>query len=250
VKTIRVTAALAVALLSLPLAACGADEERTLTVFAAASLTDVFTDLGETFEADHPGVTVTVNFGGSSDLAAQLVEGAPGDVFASADAPNMEKVVAADLNGVEPVAFASNTLTIVTPADNPAGISSRADLAEDGVDLVLCAPEVPCGAAAEKVEAAAGLAFEPVSEEQSVKDVLAKVVAGEADAGLVYVTDARAAGDAVTVITVPEAAQAANVALITNLETDLDDLSTAFIDLVLGAEGRRALAEAGFGTAP
>lgn len=241
--------------LLLGLAGCGPatsstsqPERRTLTVFAAASLREVFTELGELFEADHPGVTVTFNFGGSSDLVAQLVQGAPADVFASADAPTMDKLVAADLNAINPSEFASNTLVIVTPTDNPAGITSLADLDRAELDLVLCAPEVPCGAAAQKVEAAADLDLRPVSEEQSVKDVLAKVVAGEADAGLVYVTDARAAGDAVRTITFAEAEQAPTTYLISNLETDLDDLSTAFIDLVtLSPQGRRALDAAGFG---
>lgn len=253
-STLRIS--LLVGVLVFPVTACGADQptdtdraQRTLTVFAAASLTGAFTDLGASFEADHPGVTVTFNFGGSSDLVAQLVEGAPADVFASADAATMDRLVAADLNGTDPVAFASNTLVAVTPADNPAGITSLADLAGD-VDLVLCAPVVPCGAAAAKVAAAADLDLEPVSEEQSVKDVLAKVVAGEADAGLVYVTDARAAGESVRTIEFPEADQAPTDYLIANLETDLDDLSTAFLDLVLSDEGRGVLAAAGFVSVP
>lgn len=240
------------------LAACGADEpeqaapeQRTLTVFAASSLTGAFTELGKRFEADHPGVTVSFSFGGSSELVAQLVQGAPADVFASADATTMEKLVAADLNGIVPSEFATNTLVVVTPADNPAGITSFADLADPDVDLVLCAPEVPCGAATAQVEAAADLDLAPVSEEQSVKDVLGKVVAGEADAGVVYVTDALAAGDAVATIEFPAAAQAPTTYLIANLETNLDDLSTGFIDLVTLTEaGRRVLAAAGFVNVP
>ncbi len=254
--SVRAAAVLAAALMATGLAACDSQDEspdaaaaeaRTLTVFAAASLTGTFTELGRQFEADHPGVKVAFNFSGSSDLVAQIQEGAPADVFASADTKNMEKLTTDGLEGDEPVEFASNALQIVTPPDNPAKIASLADLAQKDVDLVICAPEVPCGSAAEKVEAAAGVDFKPVSEEQSVKDVLAKVTSGEADAGLVYVTDVKAAGDAVNGIAFPESGSAVNTYPIATVEASrYDDLADEFVALVLGDEGQAVLASAGF----
>ena len=164
-------------------------------MYAAASLTKTFEAIGTEFEEQHDGVTVEFSFGGSSDLVAQIQEGAPADVFASADTANMDKLTAEDLQASDPQDFASNTLEIAVPPDNPAGVASFADLADEGVNVVVCAPEVPCGAATAKVEDATGVDIQPVSEEQSVTDVLAKVTSGEADAGLVYVTDVIAAGD-------------------------------------------------------
>jgi molybdate transport system substrate-binding protein len=220
---------------------------ETLTVYAAASLTGTFTELATTFEKDHPGVRVSFNFGGSADLVTQIQQGAPADVFASADTKNMDKLTSDGLQGEAPQNFASNTLEIVTPPDNPAGIDSLDDLARKGVDLVVCAPEVPCGNAAQKVEEGAHLTFTPVSEEQSVKDVLAKVTSGEADAGLVYVTDVRAAGDAVHGVTFPEAASAVNTYPITTVKDSRHaTLAQEFVELVLGPVGQQTLAGAGF----
>ncbi len=237
--------------LAVSLTGCGtgaSGDQETLTVYAAASLTETFTELGRVFEKAHPGVRVSFSFGGSSDLAAQVQQGAPADVFASADATNMDRLVADGLTREAPRDFASNTLEIVTPPDNPAGIGSLADLAENGVSLVVCAPEVPCGSAAEKVEHAAGLTFRPVSEEQSVKDVLAKVTSGEADAGLVYVTDVKAAGDEVHGVRFPESSSAVNTYPIATVEgPGQPALARAFVALVLGTAGQRALARAGFG---
>ena len=161
---------------------------------------------------------MTFNFAGSSDLVAQLQQGAPADVFASADTRNMAKATDDDLVAGRPVDFATNTLQIAVPPDNPAGIATLADLAKPGVKVVLCAPEVPCGAAAAKVEAAAGIDIKPVSEEQSVTDVLGKVTSGEADAGLVYVTDVKGAGDEVEGIAFPESSSAVNTYPIAALE--------------------------------
>jgi len=243
-----------IAAVAITAAGCGSGNDdkastksETLTVYAAASLTGAFTDLGAKFEADHPGVKVTFSFGGSLDLVTQIQQGAPADVFASADSKNMDKLTAEGLQGGTPADFASNTLEIVTPPDNPAGVDSLDDLAKKGVDVVLCAPEVPCGSAAQKVEQSAHLTIKPVSEEQSVKDVLAKVVAGEADAGLVYVTDVKAAGDTVHGVTFPEAASAVNTYPIAVLkDSDHDTLAKAFVALVLGAVGQQVLADAGF----
>ncbi len=250
----RALATLALVLAASSLVGCGSDDtdapaatKTTLNVYAAASLTGTFTELGEKFEKDHPGVKVVFSFGGSSDLVAQIQQGAPADVFASADTKNMDKLTAEKLTGQAPENFASNTLEIVTPPDNPAGVDSLDDLATKGLDLVICAPEVPCGSAAEKVEASAKLTFKPVSEEQSVKDVLAKVASGEADAGLVYVTDVKAAGDTVHGVTFPEASSAVNTYPIATVAgTKHADLAHAFLELVLGSVGQQTLADAGF----
>jgi molybdate transport system substrate-binding protein len=250
---IRGVAGAAVAVLLCAPAACGsagaqdADGTQQLTVFAAASLTATFTELGERFEAAHEGVEVRLNFAGSSDLLAQLQQGAAADVFASADSRSMDQAVADGLVDGEPVDFAANTLEIAVPPDNPAQVSSVQDLARPGTAVVVCAPVVPCGAAAGKVERAAGVDIAPVSEEQSVLDVLNKVSTGQADAGLVYVTDVAAAGDRVTGIAFAESASAVNVYPIAAL-ADRPATATArsFIDLVTSDTGRSVLTRAGF----
>lgn len=220
---------------------------KTITVYAASSLTSTFTELGKQFESDHKGVQVTFSFGGSSDLVAQLQGGAPADVFASADTANMDKATGDKLVEGDPVDFASNTLEIAVPPDNPARVSDFADLAKAGTKVVVCAPEVPCGSAAQKVEQASGVTIKPVSEEQSVTDVLGKVVTGEADAGLVYVTDVKAAGDKVNGITFPESSSAVNTYPIAALaDSKNKDLAQQFIDLVRGDAGQQVLADAGF----
>jgi molybdate transport system substrate-binding protein len=222
-----------------------------LTVFAAASLKATFTEIGTIFQTENPGSTVTFNFAGSSDLVTQLTAGAPADVFASADTKNMNKASTANLVSGAPVNFASNILTIVTPPGNPSGITSFADLAKDGVDVVVCAPQVPCGAAAATVETNTGVTLTPVSEENSVTDVLGKVTSGQADAGLVYVTDAKNAGDKVTEVPFPEAAAVVNVYPIATLTAATQPaLATKFVDLVTGPEGQQVLAAAGFKPAP
>jgi molybdate transport system substrate-binding protein len=194
---------------------------------------------------------VTFNFAGSADLVTQLTAGAPADVFASADEANMTKATSANLVSGTPVNFASNILTIVTQPGNPSGVTSFADLAKSGVDVVVCAPQVPCGAAAVKVEANAGVTLTPVSEENSVTDVLGKVTSGQADAGLVYVTDAKNAGDKVTEVHFPEAAAVVNVYPIAALTAAPESaLATKFVDLVTGPQGQQVLADAGFKPAP
>ncbi|GMA28598.1 molybdate ABC transporter substrate-binding protein [Arenivirga flava] len=213
--------------------------EGTATIAAAASLQNAFTEIGDRFEDEHPGVTLEFAFAGSSALVAQLQEGAPGDVFASADVANMDE--AAELLASEPERFASNTLTIVTPPGNPAGIETFADLAS--ARLVVCAEQVPCGAATASEATAAGVALSPASEEQSVTDVLGRVTSGEADAGLVYVTDAEAAGDAVERIDFDTTVvNEYPIAALTDSE-----VAAAFIAFVLGDEGRAVLASYGFG---
>ena len=223
------------------------EESKTLTVYAAASLTSSFEEIGKQFEADHKGVKVRFSFGGSSDLVAQLQQGAPADVFASADTANMEKATADDLVEGEPVDFATNTLEIAVPPDNPAGVASLEDLGKSGTQVVVCATEVPCGAATEKVEQASGVEINPTSEEQSVTDVLNKVTTGEADAGLVYVTDVQAAGDKVQGIEFPESSAAVNTYPIGALAGSKNkDLAQEFVDLVAGDAGQQILADAGF----
>ena len=249
---------LAVAAAGPLLAACGSGgaaapaasgaAPRTLTVFAAASLKASFTQLGTQFEAANPGVTVSFSFAGSSDLAAQITAGAPADVFAAADEENMAEVADASLTAADPVDVATNVLEIVTPAGNPAGVTSFADLARPGLEVVVCAAQVPCGAATEEVERATGVTLAPVSEESSVTDVLGKVVSGEADAGLVYVTDVAAAGDAVTGVPFEESSRAVNTYPVAALRDAADaDLARGFVGFVAGATGRSVLAAAGFG---
>lgn len=223
-------------------------EERSLRVYAAASLTDAFNQLSEEFEAEHPGVNVTVNYGGSSGLAQQLIEGSPGDVFASADTNNMTKVTDAGLTDNQPQTFATNTLTLVVPVDNPADIESFEDLRREGVSLVTCAPEVPCGAATRRVEEANGVELEPVSEENAVTDVLGKVRSGQADAGIVYVTDAESAGQDVRQVELPGADQAVNeYPIVTLRDSPQKQLANEFVHLVTGERGQNILREAGFG---
>ena len=219
-----------------------------ITVFAAASLKQAFTELAGTFEAEHPGTSVALSFAGSSDLASQISQGAPADVFASADTANMKKVQDAGLADGTPENFATNTLAIAVPPGNPAGVTSLKDLARPGIKLVTCARQVPCGAAAARVAQAAGLTLSPVSEENAVTDVLGKVTSGEADAGLVYGTDIKAAGTKAAGIQFPEAGSAVNTYPITGLAGGRNKTAAhAFMDLVAGPEGQKVLAAAGFG---
>jgi molybdate transport system substrate-binding protein len=250
-KTRLVAAALIAALPLTALSACGDSDDsggggdQTLTVFAAASLTSTFTELGKQFEAAHDGTSVKLSFGGSSDLVEQIQSGAPADVLASADTATMDKL---GDDATDRQDFASNTLEIAVPPGNPAGIASFADLAKPGVKLVICAPEVPCGAASAQVAKNAGVTLEPVSEEQSVTDVLGKVTSGEADAGLVYVTDVQAAGDKVDGVTFPESSSVVNTYPIATVAgSDHADLAKEFVDFVLSDDGQQVLQQAGFG---
>jgi molybdate transport system substrate-binding protein len=246
------TAPLALAAASaLALTGCADDaaaEGVTLTVFAAASLSDSFEEIGERFEAENPGVEVRFNVAGSSSLVEQIRAGAPADVFASADEPTMDRAVDAGAVSGEPRPFATNALALITPPDNPASITSLADAAAEGVNLVACAPQVPCGTAALTLAEDAGLTLAPVSEESSVTDVLGKVTSGEADAGLVYVTDATGAGDAVHTVALDHAGAVVNTYPIATLaDSQHAELAEAFVGHVLGEGGRRVLREDGFG---
>jgi molybdate transport system substrate-binding protein len=256
-RTPTIVGAIAAVLLVV-LTGCGSDSAATtsstsaaaggkLTVYAAASLKKTFTDIGEQFKADHPGWSVDFIFAGSSDLVTQLTQGAKADVFASADTKNMDKAATAGLLAGDPVNFASNTLAIVVPPGNPKQVTSFADLNKPGLTVVVCAPQVPCGSATGKVEQATKVTLNPVSEESSVTDVLNKVTTGQADAGLVYVTDALGAGDKLTKVDFPEAAAAVNTYPIAVLKTAADaDAAQQFLDAVTGEAGRKILSQAGF----
>jgi molybdate transport system substrate-binding protein len=223
----------------------------TLTVFAAASLKETFTSLAAEFEVRNPGIKVILNFGGSSDLATQITQGAPADVFASADMRTMGQVSDAALIRGQATGFASNILEIAVPPANPASVSSFRDLAGEGVKVVVCASQVPCGAAAEVAERETGVALTPVSEEASVADVLGKVSSGEADAGLVYATDVKSARGKVSGIPFPEARKAVVAYPIAALDNSRQqELAAEFISLVLSKEGQQTLQAAGFGAPP
>jgi molybdate transport system substrate-binding protein len=226
-----------------------APAKRTLTVLAAASLTETFGELEKQFETDNPGVDVVMSYGGSSDLAQQIVNGAPVDVFASASDSTMKTVTDAGLTNGSPTIFAKNVLEIATVPGNPKGITSFADLASPNLKVVVCAPQVPCGAAAQKVETSTGVEIKPVSEETDVKNVLGKVSTGNADAGLVYVTDVTAAGSQVQGVNFPEAEQATtNYPIATLKNAPQQQLAESFVSLVTGEQGQKALQAAGFGT--
>ncbi|MEU3732533.1 molybdate ABC transporter substrate-binding protein [Streptomyces sp. NPDC033538] len=261
-RTLRVTGAGASALLALSACASSSGSDSAgssssssgkvsgqVTVFAAASLKESFTALGETFEKRHPGTEVTFNFAGSDTLAASITSGAPADVFASASPKTMATVTDAGATAGEPSTFVRNQLEIATLAGNPEGISSLKDLTESGLKVVLCDKTVPCGAAAQKALAAGGVELTPVSYEQDVKAALTKVELKEADAAVVYRTDVKAAGDKVTGVDFPESADAVNDYPISLLkEAPNAGAAKAFIDMVKSAEGQRVLTGAGFRT--
>ncbi|MGI8335868.1 molybdate ABC transporter substrate-binding protein [Actinomadura scrupuli] len=220
---------------------------KTVTVLAAASLTGAFTQLGKAFETAHPGVKVTFSFGGSSTLATQITQGAPADVFAAASPATMKTVTDAGLADGPPQVFVRNRLEIVTPADNPGKVTSLKDLTKPGLKVVLCAEPVPCGAAAKKALAGAGLTVKPVSLEQDVKGALTKVTTGEADAALVYRTDVKAAGTKVKGIDFPEAANAVNdYPIVTLTKAPQPALAKEFLQYVLSPQGKSVLTAAGF----
>jgi molybdate transport system substrate-binding protein len=223
-----------------------ANPPHTVAVFAAASLRSVFTDLSAAFTGANTGAQVELNFAGSADLLTQLTQGARGDVFASADTTTMDRAARADLLAGPPTAFATNALTIVVAPGNPKGIKGFRDLGRVG--LVMCAAQVPCGAALPRIQQDAGMALHPVSEEPSVSDVLNKVTSGQAEAGVVYLTDARSAGDKVSVVAFPEAARAVNSYQIAVLKDAADGaLARRFVDLITGPAGQQAMRAAGFG---
>lgn len=220
----------------------------TIIVFGAASLTATFTTLAAEFERANPGVTVQTTFNGSSVLVAQIQGGAPADVFASADSANMARLSTAGLTASVPAPFATNVLEIAVPVGNPAKIKTIADLAKPGVKTVVCAPAVPCGAATAVIEKATGVTISPVSQELAVTGVLSKVETGEADAGLVYVTDIKGAAGKVDGIMFAASAMAVNTYPIAALKSSQNPrTAAAFIAFVASPAGQRVLHSAGFG---
>lgn len=219
----------------------------TVTVFAAASLTDVFTALGEQFQSEHPEVSVEFNFAGSSTLAEQINQGAAVDVFASASPPQMQAVVDAGLAAGQPEVFVSNTLQIVVSAGNPAEVTGLEDFTKPDLIIALCAEEVPCGAASVTVFEVAGLTPMPDTLEQDVRAVLTKVELGEVDAALVYRTDVLAGGDEVEGIDFPESADAVNdYPIVTLADAPNPDAAAAFVEFLRSDVGLGALQDAGF----
>ena len=227
--------------------AAGASGE--ITVFAAASLTGTFTQIGKDFEAANPGTTVTFSFAGSSALATQINQGAPADVFASAAPANMKTVTDAGNADGTPTVFVKNQLVIAVPKGNPKNISTLAGLAQPGVKVALCAPQVPCGAAAQKALQAANVTVTPVTQEQDVKAALSKVTLGEVDAALVYRTDAKAAASDVDGIEFPESSSAINEYPIVVVKNGPNKAGgQAFVNYVMSEPARKVLTDAGFQT--
>ena len=218
----------------------------TITVFAAASLTESFTTLGKQFEAAHPGDTVKFSFGPSSGLAEQITSGAPADVFASAAPANMDQVVKAG-DASNPQDFARNTAEVATPPNNPGNVSSVNDLAKKSVKVALCQPQVPCGVVATDVFKNAGITVKPVTLQPDVKSVLTQVETGNVDAGMVYVTDVKAAGSKVKGVQISSADNATTTYPIATVSKS-GHMSTAkaFVAYVLSPAGQKVLTAAGF----
>ena len=236
-------------------AACGSSAQPAastlglsgpITVFAAASLTAAFNTIGAEFQRAHPGTMIHFAYAGSSTLVAQVQQGAIGDVFASADQPNMQKLIDAGLTAGSPSIFARNRLQIAVPAGNPKHIAGLADLGRSGLVVVLCAPVVPCGRYALQALQKAEVTVKPASQETDVKAVLTKVSLGEADAGIVYTTDVKAAGARVQGVNIPDDLNViADYPIVTLKDSQNIGLARAFIGYI-HADGQRTLALDGF----
>jgi molybdate transport system substrate-binding protein len=244
--------------LALLLTACGGGDDSpagpggglsgSVTVLAAASLTESFTEIGRRFEAANPGVDVTFSFDASSTLVQQVKAGAPADVLATADEATMQQAVEAG-TVVSPAVFARNRLAIIVARGNPKGIRSLSDLARPGLIVVLCAPDVPCGRFGSQVLDRAGVRAEPKSLEPNVKGVASKVVLGEADAGIVYSTDVKAAGDKTEGVDIPIAQNVVASYPIATLRSPRNRTAAeAFAAFVRSADGQSVLTGAGFDT--
>ena len=226
--------------------ASGSSVSGTVTVFAAASLTESFGTLGKQFEAAHPGTTVKFNFGASSALAESITQGAPADVFASASPKNMQQVVDGG-EATNSTTFANNVMEIAVPPDNPANVGSVADMAKPGTKVALCQPEVPCGTVAAQVFKNANVTVKPVTLGPDVKSVLTSVELGEVDAGMVYKTDVQAVGTKVKGVQIPADQNASTSYPIAALSKAPNAAgAAAFVDYVLSPDGEKVLAQAGF----
>ncbi len=236
-----------------------ADRHATLTVLAAASLTDAFSEIGWEFEAANPDVSVAFNFAGSNQLATQIVEGAPADVFASANSEQMDVVMEAGrIDPAGPMGFATNRLVVVFPADNPAGLTRLQDLAKPDILIVMAAEQVPVGRYSLEFldRASADPAFGPtfrddvlqnvVSFEENVRGVLNKVALGEADAGIVYASDLFES-TGIDHLDIPDSLNSiAEYPIAALNDSANDDIAAAFVTYVLGSEGQTILSEYGF----
>jgi molybdate transport system substrate-binding protein len=219
----------------------------TITVFAAASLTEAFGQIGTRFEHDHPSTTVSFDFGSSSALATQISQGAPADVFASADEANMALLTTPSTVVRHPTDFAHNRLAILVADGNPDHVTSLDDLADPELAVVLCAAQVPCGKYARQILSNAGVTVTPRSYEADVKGVVTKVATGDADAGIVYVTDARTAKDDTDSVAIPASQNAvATYPIAATSGSANPKLAAAFVDYVRGAAGQRVLERFGF----
>ena len=256
-----------VVVMALAAAACGGDDDDSassttvaaatttvakatggITVSAAASLTEAFTKIGTDFKTANPDATVTFNFGSSGTLATQIQQGAPADTFASADEDNMNKLVTANLVDGQPTIFATNKLTIVTKPGNPKDVKTLADLAALPT-VSLCGETVPCGKYAAQILQSAGVTIPEtsVTRGQDVKATLTAVTTGDADAAIVYVTDAKSAGDAVDTVEIPDAQNAIATYPIATLTASTNKAtSQAFIDYVMSSKGQATLSSFGF----
>jgi len=252
-----------VAVLLPTLAGCGSDDQRerrhdhlaatadglsgTLTVAAAASLTDAFGEIEHAFETAHPGVDVQLTFDGSSKLATAIIEGAPIDLFASADEANMTKVADEGLTSGSPSVFATNVLQIVVPQGNPLGITGLEDLTDPDLTLSLCGAEVPCGKYAARAFEAAGLAVPPAGDQENVKGVLTQVQLGEADAGIVYLTDVLAADGVEGIDLAPDEQVVATYPASVLADASNPEAAAAFLAFLTGDEAQPILEDLGFG---
>ncbi|WP_314177306.1 molybdate ABC transporter substrate-binding protein [Actinomyces oris] len=216
-----------------------------VTVLAAASLQKAFEEIEKTVEKDNPGLDVTFDFQGSQDLVASLAGGDSADVLATANNSTMKTAADQKLVGSQ-TEFATNVLTLIVPKGNPKKITGL-DSSLDGANLVICAPEVPCGEATKKLAQAQGITLKPVSEEQKVTDVRGKVESGEADAGIVYTTDAAAAKDKADKIDIPDGGVVNHYPIAQTAKPENPAGAQAFIDAVTGKAGQEILAKHGFG---
>jgi molybdate transport system substrate-binding protein len=231
---------------SSPAATHSATATGAISVFAAASLMGTFTQLGKQFEAAHPGDTVKFNFGASSTLATQITSGAPADVFASAAPVNMDTVVKAG-DASNPQDFAKNTAEVAVPPTNPAKVTSVSDLAKSSVKVALCQPQVPCGVVASEVFKNAGITVKPVTLQPDVKSVLTQVELGNVDAGMVYVTDVKAAGSKVKGVAIPASENASTLYPIASISDSKEKaVAQSFVSYVLSPAGQSVLTAAGF----